>query len=102
MHTIRKKSVPVGVGLRRRNDPRGTMPVIRYSTFCWRRIAMTRRRVAILIGSMMAAVASSRSEASAVTLQGEIVEETSGKPLAARLYIQHADGRWFFAKSMDA
>jgi hypothetical protein len=32
-------------------------------------------------------------------LRGEILDAASGKPLPARLYIEHADGRWFFARS---
>jgi hypothetical protein len=33
---------------------------------------------------------------------GEVVEEASGQPIASRVYIQHADGRWFFPESASA
>jgi hypothetical protein len=36
-----------------------------------------------------------------VELRGEIVDADSGKPLAARLYIQSADGTWHTAQSAD-
>lgn len=37
----------------------------------------------------------------AATLTGEIRDADSGRLLPARIYIQSADGRWFFAKSAD-
>ncbi|HND51183.1 MAG TPA: CehA/McbA family metallohydrolase [Pirellulaceae bacterium] len=36
-----------------------------------------------------------------VTLEGSIVDAETGKPVAARLYIQAADGQWHTAKSAD-
>src|SRR5262245_3085010 len=34
--------------------------------------------------------------------RGEITDAATGKPVAARVYIQGADGTWQFAKSADA
>jgi hypothetical protein len=41
------------------------------------------------------------SPAKAEPLRGTIVDEATGKPLAARLYIRSADGKWHFAASAD-
>ncbi len=35
----------------------------------------------------------------AANLRGQVVDAESGQPVAARVTIQHADGRWFFPKS---
>lgn len=32
-------------------------------------------------------------------LRGQVVDLATGKPIPARVYIQHEDGRWFFARS---
>ena len=37
-----------------------------------------------------------------VPLRGEVVDAATGRPIPARVYIQHDDGRWFFARSTSA
>jgi hypothetical protein len=37
--------------------------------------------------------------AAGVPFRGKIVDASGGKPLAARLYIESGDGRWYFARS---
>ncbi|MBN2507206.1 MAG: CehA/McbA family metallohydrolase [Verrucomicrobia bacterium] len=39
------------------------------------------------------------SASPAPTLTGEVLDEATGKLIPSRLYIQHADGRWFFPES---
>lgn len=38
---------------------------------------------------------------SAVELQGSIVDEATGKPIAARVYLQNERGEWLFVESAD-
>ena len=37
-----------------------------------------------------------------IKVRGTIVDSDTGKPVAARIYIQGADGKWYFPKSDDA
>jgi hypothetical protein len=56
------------------------------------------------VGSLVAGFAllvADVSPARAESLRGTIVDEATGKPVAARLYIRSADGKWQFAASDD-
>lgn len=39
------------------------------------------------------------AQESVVTFRGEIVDADSGQPLAARIYVQSMDGKWYFPRS---
>ena len=41
------------------------------------------------------------AQESTVSLRGKIVDSDSKLPVAARVYVQSADGKWFFPKSAD-
>ena len=58
----------------------------------------------LCVGSLVAGLALLVAEASlarAESLRGTIVDEATGKPVAARLYIRSAEGKWHFAASAD-
>jgi len=55
----------------------------------------------LFITAFLAALFGSTS-APAATLTGEIRDEATGQLVAARLYIQSAEGKWFFARSAGA
>jgi hypothetical protein len=51
-----------------------------------------------LAGWVMALLASS---ALAETIRGKVIDANSKAPLACRMYVQGADGNWYFARSSD-
>jgi hypothetical protein len=58
---------------------------------------------AVAVALTLAAIAGTTSAVFAATrLEGRVIDDRTGQPLAARLYIQGADGTWHFATSADA
>ena len=55
---------------------------------------MTTTILSLLLVSALACVSAAET-----ALEGEVVDAASGAALPARVYIQAADGRWFFVKS---
>ena len=55
------------------------------------------RRAALCL---LAVLSTARAAAQTVPVYGDIVDADTGKPLAARLYLQGADGKWHFPKSV--
>ncbi len=53
-------------------------------------------------GDPLAIIDKRKAERSEVLVDGEIVDDGSGKPLAARIYIHGANGIWHFPKSASA
>lgn len=49
---------------------------------------------------LLAVLSTARAAAQTVPVYGDIVDADTGKPLAARLYLQGADGKWHFPKSV--
>jgi hypothetical protein len=49
---------------------------------------------------LLVALSAVRATAQTVPVYGDIVDADTGKPLAARLYLQGADGKWHFPKSV--
>ena len=60
-------------------------------------------RSLLLVGLMtrllVVSISSAAAQEANVTLRGTIIDTDPGKPVAARIYIQSADGKWYFPKS---
>lgn len=50
----------------------------------------------------LAIVEKRRAERKEVLVDGEILDDTSGRPLPARLYVRGVDGTWYFPKSASS
>lgn len=58
--------------------------------------------VLILLGATRSARPDAQSDKPSTPLRGEVLDADIGKPLPARVYVQSAEGAWFFPKSEAA
>ena len=57
--------------------------------------------ISIVVTSLLASNGQANAQQAKVTLRGQIVDAETDLPVAARLYIESSDGKWFFAESSD-
>src|SRR5580765_4952659 len=65
----------------------------------WRNMNELHRLV--LLCTFAAASTVAADEPRRLTLRGSVVDAKSGEAIASRIYIQGADGSWYFARSAD-
>ena len=54
----------------------------------------------VIVGMILTVAPAPAAEPAVVPVYGEVVDADTGRPLAARLYLRGADGKWHFPKSV--
>lgn len=55
--------------------------------------------LAVIAARVIEAIGPAANDLRAAELRGRIVDDASGQPVAARIYVQGADGQWYFPRS---